>query len=137
MWTAARAAGVTSGSSDRAASPETSSASQPLRRACSFTCSSPRSSSSVMATARVPIRRQGVSSERHSASQPGLERVTSSASSVPGTQSAPHVAMPVLPFDAPSPTSWAASIRATDAVVNESRHAMAHPTTPPPTMTTS
>ncbi len=86
---------------------------------------------------RVPRRSNGVSSEAQSRSQPGADLVTSSASSVPGVQSAPQVVMPVLPLDAPSPTSWAASIRATDAVVNESRRAIAQPTTPPPTITTS
>ena len=137
MCTAARARALTSGSSSRAVSPLTRSASQPLARACETRWSSPASSFLVSATHSVPIRSQGVSSDAHSASQPGAERVTSSASSVPGVQSAPQVAMPVLPFDAPSPTSWAASTSATRAEVSESRRAMAQPTTPPPTMTTS
>ena len=136
-WRAARADGVSIGSSARARSPVTISASQRLARAPARSSSRRASSSAVRATARLPIRRNGVSSEAQSASQPGLDRVTSSASSEPGGQSAPHVAMPVLPFDAPSPTSPAASTSATRAVVNESRRAIAHPTTPPPTITTS
>ncbi len=71
--------------------------------------------------------RRNVSSDAQSASQPGLDRVTSSASSEPGGQSAPHVAIPVLPFDAPSPTSSAASTSATRAVVSDSRRATRTP----------
>jgi hypothetical protein len=47
------------------------------------------------------------------------------------------VAMPELPFEAPSPTSVAASTTATVARVSYSRRATAQPTTPPPTITTS
>jgi len=50
---------------------------------------------------------------------------------------APQEAMPELPLEAPSPTSLAASSRATVARVSERRRAIAHPTTPPPTITTS
>ena len=56
---------------------------------------------------------------------------------MPGVVSAPHVAMPELPFDAPSPTSVAASTTATVARVRDRRRATAQPTTPPPTITTS
>ena len=137
MCTAARADSATIGSSSRARSPLTSSASQPFARACSNRWPSPASSSAVSATQSVPMRSQGVSSEAQSASQPGAERVTRSASSVPGVQSAPQVAMPVFPLEAPSPTSCTASTTATRAVVKESRRAIAQPTTPPPMMTTS
>ncbi len=52
-------------------------------------------------------------------------------------QSAPQVAIPVLPLDAPSPTSDAASRSTTRARVEASRQAIAQPTTPPPTIATS
>ena len=83
------------------------------------------------------MRSNGVSSDAQSPSQASADARIRSDSSVPGVVSAPHVAMPELPFDAPSPTSLAASMTATAARVSESRRATAQPTTPPPTTTTS
>ena len=83
------------------------------------------------------MRSNGVSSDAQSASHASAEARISSDSRVPGVVSAPHVAMPELPFEAPSPTSVAASTTATVARVSESRRATAQPTTPPPTTTTS
>ena len=118
----ARVLGVTSGSRPRAASQPRISAAAHRRHRPRQAARGSRASCSSGQRHRRGCRPGGRACPAWRTAAPiaGLERVTRSHSRVPAEQSAPLVAMPVLPLEAPSPTSCAASSSTTGRPVSES-----------------
>ncbi len=109
----------------------------PLAAAVDTMPSSSTCSSSVQATSSAPVRSVGIPVASAYVARSSEPRRTSRASRVPGSASNPVWRIAVFALLVPSPTSSRASSQTTRSAVAASDRAIAAPTTPAPTTTTS